>query len=258
MTSEALFVQGLSVDITTARDSVRVLDDVNLTVDTKEIVGIVGESGSGKTMLLRCVMDLLPRSAVRTWDACRLAGVDLTTRHPRRLPASMVFQDPMTSLNPVRRIGFHLLEIIARWQRLRGSAAKTLAIDSLERVGIPEPRRRLRQYPHELSGGMRQRVMIAMALLARPQVLFADEPTTALDVTVQAQILDLLSDLRRDGLTIVLVTHDLGVVAGLCDRVVVMHGGTVVEQAPVDDLFSSPQHPYTRRLLDAMPEGGPS
>ena len=254
--TDVLRVAGLTVDIPNrAGELVRVLHDVDFTVGRGEIVGVVGESGSGKTMLMRSVIDILPETAVRTWTACEVDGVDRATRSPgSRLPVSMIFQDPMTSLNPVRRIGYHLVEVIRRFQGAAGNRAKQLGIEALTLVGINDPARRFRQYPHELSGGMRQRVMIAMALLAKPALLIADEPTTALDVTVQAQILDLITELRREaGLAVALVTHDLGVVAGTCDRVAVMCRGRVVEVGTTDEIFYEPQHPYTRALLAAAP-----
>ncbi|MCA0253104.1 MAG: ABC transporter ATP-binding protein [Actinobacteria bacterium] len=254
--TDVLRVAGLTVDIPN-RDgvAVRVLHDVDFTVGHGEIVGVVGESGSGKTMLMRSVVDILPETAIRTWTACEVDGVDRTTRsRGDRLPVSMIFQDPMTSLNPVRRIGYHLVEVIRRFQGVTGGRARQLGIEALDQVGIDDPARRFRQYPHELSGGMRQRVMIAMALLAKPSLLIADEPTTALDVTVQAQILDLITDLRREArLAVALVTHDLGVVAGTCDRVAVMCRGRVVEVGTTDEIFYDPQHPYTRALLAAAP-----
>ena len=254
--TDVLRVAGLTVDIPN-RDgvAVRVLHDVDFTVGHGEIVGVVGESGSGKTMLMRSVVDILPETAIRTWTACEVDGVDRTTRsRGDRLPVSMIFQDPMTSLNPVRRIGYLLVEVIRRFQGVTGGRARQLGIEALDQVGIDDPARRFRQYPHELSGGMRQRVMIAMALLAKPSLLIADEPTTALDVTVQAQILDLITDLRREArLAVALVTHDLGVVAGTCDRVAVMCRGRVVEVGTTDEIFYDPQHPYTRSLLAAAP-----
>ena len=254
--TDALRVAGLTVDLPT-RDgaAIRVLHEVDFTVGRGEIVGVVGESGSGKTMLMRSVVYILPKRAVRSLTACEVDGVDRRGRtRADRLPVSMIFQDPMTSLNPVRRVGFHLIEVIQRFQRTSRPAARRLAIDSLARVGIDHPARRFRQYPHELSGGMRQRVMIAMALLARPSLLIADEPTTALDVTVQAQILDLITGLRRDtGLSVALVTHDIGVVAGTCDRVAVMCRGRIVEEGTTDEVFYSARHPYTRALLAAVP-----
>jgi ABC-type dipeptide/oligopeptide/nickel transport system ATPase component len=193
-------------------------------------------------------------SATRPPTPPRHPGLDPGSPRATRLPVSMIFQDPMTSLNPVRRIGYHLVEVIRRFQGATGGKAKQLGIDALAQVGINDPARRFRQYPHELSGGMRQRVMIAMALLAKPSLLIADEPTTALDVTVQAQILDLITELRREtGLAVALVTHDLGVVAGTCDRVAVMCRGRVVEVGTTDEIFYDPQHPYTRALLAAAP-----
>ncbi len=287
--SDVLRVAGLTVDIPN-RDGVpvRVLHDVDFTVGRGEIVGVVGESGSGKTMLMRSVVDILPETALRTSNECEVDGVDRTLRlgtdaarrpdsaQPEpagqpgagdrrrrwsslsrpgdRLPISMIFQDPMTSLNPVRRIGYHLTEVIRRFQGVTGGKARELGVAALDQVGINDPARRFRQYPHELSGGMRQRVMIAMALLAKPSLLIADEPTTALDVTVQAQILDLITKLRREtGLAVALVTHDLGVVAGTCDRVAVMCRGRVVEVGTTDEIFYSARHPYTRALLAAAP-----
>ena len=275
--TDVLRVAGLTVDIPN-RDGVpvRVLHDVDFTVGRGEIVGVVGESGSGKTMLMRSVIDILPETALRTWNECEVDGVDRTLRvapdAPRRwsslarpelvegsrpgdrLPVSMIFQDPMTSLNPVRRIGYHLTEVIRRFQGVTGGKARELGIAALDQVGINDPARRFRQYPHELSGGMRQRVMIAMALLARPSLLIADEPTTALDVTVQAQILDLITELRHQtGLAVALVTHDLGVVAGTCDRVAVMCRGRVVEVGTTDEVFYAARHPYTQALLAAAP-----
>jgi ABC-type dipeptide/oligopeptide/nickel transport system ATPase component len=240
--TELFRVDHVTVDLPRADGRLaRVLDDVSCHADRGEIVGVVGESGSGKTMLMRAILGLLP------------PGAQGTTAPPPHPPAAMVFQDPMTSLDPVRRIGYHLVEVVRRHASAHGHA-RDQAIAALARVGIDDPVRRFRQYPHELSGGMRQRVMIAMALLAEPELLLADEPTTALDVTIQAQILDLIADLRAtEGLTVVLVTHDLGVIAGLADRVMVMSAGRVVEEGPVDDIFYAPRHPYTRALLAARP-----
>ena len=254
--TDVLHVAGLTVDIPNREGvPIRVLHDVDFTVGRGEIVGVVGESGSGKTMLMRSVIDILPETAVRQWTACDVDGTDRRTRaRGVRLPVSMIFQDPMTSLNPVRRIGYHLVEVIRRFQGVSGSRAAQLGVEALDQVDINDPGRRFRQYPHELSGGMRQRVMIAMALLAKPTLLIADEPTTALDVTVQAQILDLITELRREvGLAVALVTHDLGVVAGTCDRVAVMCQGRIVEEGTTDEIFYSAQHPYTRALLAAVP-----
>ncbi|MGF3054353.1 ABC transporter ATP-binding protein [Microbacterium sp. YY-03] len=232
-----------------------ILHDVSIAVDRGEVLGIVGESGSGKTMLLRALMKILPPRAVATMDAITFDDRDVSPTFKReRLPLSMVFQDPLTSFNPLRKIGGHLTEVVKRFQKVSGSVARERAAAALEQVGIPHAKRVLGQYPHELSGGMRQRVMIAMALLSEPEVLVADEPTTALDATIQAQILSLLSSLRESrDLTIVIVTHDLGVVAALCDRVVVMKDGRVVETGPVNDVFAAPQNDYTKTLLAAIP-----
>ncbi len=254
--TDVLRVAGLTVDIPNREGvPVQVLHDVDFHVGRGEIVGVVGESGSGKTMLMRSVIDILPETAVRQWTACEVDGVDRRTRaRGVRLPVSMIFQDPMTSLNPVRRVGYHLVEVIRRFQGVTGGKAQRLGVEALDQVGINDPGRRFRQYPHELSGGMRQRVMIAMALLAKPTLLIADEPTTALDVTVQAQILDLIAELRREvGLAVALVTHDLGVVAGTCDRVAVMCQGRIVEEGTTDEIFYSARHPYTKALLAAVP-----
>ncbi len=251
-----LEVDGLTVDLPGRTGGrVRVLEDVSFQVPRGRVVGIVGESGSGKTMLLRSLLDLLPAGADRSWDRVVLDGADITSELPRRrLPAAMVFQDPMTSFNPLVRIGGHLTEVAQRFQRLGRREATALARDALVAVRIPDPDRVLSRYPHELSGGMRQRAMIAMALLAQPELLLADEPTTALDATIQAQILALLRTLQAErALTVLIVTHDLGVVAAVCDDVLVMKDGRIVETGPVDRVFAEPQHPYTKMLLAAAP-----
>ncbi len=251
-----LAVTNLNVSIPQPDGSVaHILHDVSVSVDRGEVLGIVGESGSGKTMLLRSLMKILPPSANVTMDAITFDERDVSAKFGRdRLPLSMVFQDPLTSFNPLRKIGGHLIEVVKRFQKVPRSVAKTRAAAALDQVGIPHPERVLGQYPHELSGGMRQRVMIAMALLSEPEVLVADEPTTALDATIQAQILSLLSSLREArGMTIMIVTHDLGVVAALCDRVVVMKDGRVVETGLVDQVFNTPQNEYTKTLLAAIP-----
>ncbi|MFC8681072.1 ABC transporter ATP-binding protein [Microbacterium ureisolvens] len=251
-----LSVDGLHVDLP-GRNGVRarVLHDVSFEVPRGRVVGIVGESGSGKTMLLRALMGILPDGASREWRRVLLDGEDVTATLPqRRLPAAMVFQDPMTSFNPLVRIGGHLTEVAQRFQKVGRRQATALAREALEAVRIPDPDGVLSRYPHELSGGMRQRAMIAMALLARPELLLADEPTTALDATIQAQILALLRTLQTErSLTVLIVTHDLGVVAAVCDDVLVMKDGRIVESGPVDRVFRGPRHPYTRELLDAAP-----
>ncbi len=256
MSNNLLRIQGLNVSITNrSGQTVQILRDVSVSAQDGGILGIVGESGSGKTMLLRSIMRILPENATQGWGAIDFDGRDVREDFARsRLPISMVFQDPLTSFNPLRRIGGHLTEVIKRFQGVRGKAAHELAVQALTQVEIPEPARVLGQFPHELSGGMRQRAMIAMALLVQPKLLLADEPTTALDATIQAQILALLAKLRQEeGLTVMLVTHDLGVVAALCDRMLVMKDGVVVEEGDVEAVFASPQHPYTRQLLDATP-----
>jgi ABC-type dipeptide/oligopeptide/nickel transport system ATPase component len=255
-TDVLLQVDGLDVDLPGRTGGrVRVLDDVSFEVPRGRVIGIVGESGSGKTMLLRALMGILPEGASREWRQVLLDGEDVTATLPRRrLPAAMVFQDPMTSFNPLVRIGAHLTEVGQRFQRVGRRQATALAREALVAVRIPDPDRVLARYPHELSGGMRQRAMIAMALLARPELLLADEPTTALDATIQAQILALLRTLQAErALTVLIVTHDLGVVAAVCDDVLVMRDGRIVESGPVDRVFHEPQHPYTRELLDAAP-----
>ncbi|HEY9308389.1 MAG TPA: ABC transporter ATP-binding protein [Microbacterium sp.] len=251
-----LSVEGLDVDLAGRTGGrVRVLDDVSFEVPRGRVVGIVGESGSGKTMLLRALMGILPEGATREWRHVLLDGRDVTAAMSReRLPAAMVFQDPMTSFNPLVRIGAHLSEVAQRFQRVGRRQATALAREALVAVRIPDPDRVLSRYPHELSGGMRQRAMIAMALLARPELLLADEPTTALDATIQAQILALLRTLQAErSLTVLIVTHDLAVVAAVCDEVLVMKDGRIVEAGDVDRVFREPQHAYTRELLDAAP-----
>jgi len=255
-TSDALLsVDGLDVDLPGRTGGrVTVLDDVSFDVPRGRVVGIVGESGSGKTMLLRALMGILPEGANREWRRVLLDGEDVTSSR-RRLPAAMVFQDPMTSFNPLVRIGAHLTEVAQRFQKVGRRQATALAREALAAVRIPEPDRVLSRYPHELSGGMRQRAMIAMALLAQPELLLADEPTTALDATIQAQILALLRTLQAErSLTVLIVTHDLGVVAAVCDDVLVMKDGRIVESGQVDRVFREPQHPYTKELLDAAPD----
>jgi oligopeptide transport system ATP-binding protein len=223
------------------------------------VVGIVGESGSGKSQILLALMGLLAANG-RASGSAVFQGREILNRGGRELDAvrgsamAMIFQDPMTSLNPYMRVSDQLTEVLTTHRGVARAEALDIAVRMLERVRIPEARRRIRLYPHEFSGGMRQRVMIAMALLCEPSLLFADEPTTALDVTVQAQILELLADLARDlNAAIAIVTHDLGVIARLCDRVIVLYGGRIMEQATIDEIFYDPRHPYTRGLLASMP-----
>ncbi|MFP4553630.1 MAG: ABC transporter ATP-binding protein [Actinomycetota bacterium] len=241
---------------------VRAVDGVSLSLDRGRTLGIVGESGSGKTVLSRGIMGILPSEAtVRPTGSVLFDGKELLAMDPEDLrklwgiEMSMVFQDPMTSLNPVKRIDTQITESLRHHFGMSRSEANQHAVDALRSVGIPEPERRVRQYPHQLSGGMRQRVTIVIALACSPRLLFADEPTTALDVTVQAQILDLLATQQssRD-MAMILVTHDLGVVSGRTDDIIVMYGGQVVERAPTDVLFREMQMPYTEALLNATPK----
>ena len=214
------------------------------------ITGVVGESGSGKSILMRSIMSILPNNIFDKNDKFNFDGKEV--KQGEKLPISMIFQNPMTSLDPVRTIGFHLIEVIERFQNKSKEEAKKLAIEQLEKVGILNAPLRMEQYPHELSGGMRQRILIAMALLANPKLLVADEPTTALDVTVQAQILSLIKKLQKETeLSVALVSHDFGVIAGMCDYVYIMFRGRVVEKGNVEEIFSNAQHPYTKQLLAA-------
>ena len=214
------------------------------------ITGVVGESGSGKSILMRSIMSILPNNIFDENDKFNFDGKEV--KKGEKLPISMIFQNPMTSLDPVRTIGFHLIEVIERFQNKSKEDAKKLAIEQLEKVGILNASLRMEQYPHELSGGMRQRILIAMALLANPKLLVADEPTTALDVTVQAQILSLIKKLQKETeLSVALVSHDFGVIAGMCDYVYIMYRGRVVEKGNVEEIFSNAQHPYTKQLLAA-------
>jgi oligopeptide/dipeptide ABC transporter ATP-binding protein len=239
----------------------RILDGVSFDLARGEVLGVVGESGSGKSMLALTVMGLLPPAVRRVSGSIRLDGEDLAALSPaawrakRGRDLSMIFQEPMAALNPVMTVGAQVEEVLTRRRGLSRAAARREAADLFRRVEIPSPAERLSAYPHELSGGMRQRVVIAIALAARPKLLVADEPTTALDVTIQAQILDLLRSLRREQeLTLLLITHDLGVVAEIADRVLVLYAGRVAEIAPARTLFDAPAHPYTRALLASIPK----
>ena len=257
--STVLEIDRLTVSFDTPDGTVQAVNDVSLDVQSGECVGLVGESGSGKSQTFMAAMGLLADNGT-TSGAIRLDGVDLLTADEKALNKlrgeriAMIFQDPMTSLTPHMKVGRQLAEVLIEHRGIDKSAARRHALAMLDRVHIPEAERRLDMYPHELSGGLRQRVMIAMALMCDPAVLIADEPTTALDVTVQAQILDLLMEVKDSlGTAIVLITHDLGVVAGLADRVAVMYGGRIVEQGSVSDIFNTPAHPYTEGLLACTP-----
>jgi peptide/nickel transport system ATP-binding protein len=257
---DILTVEHLRTSFRTVDGVVRAVDDVSWTLATGEILGIVGESGCGKSVTALSIMGLVPMPPGRIEGSVRLDGRELVglpepeMRRIRGNAISMVFQEPMTSLDPVMRIGKQIAEPLILHQGLASPEAHRRAVALLNRVRIPEAERRANEYPHQLSGGMRQRVMIAMALACRPAVLLADEPTTALDVTIQAQILRLMLELRQDfGTAIVLITHDLGVIAETADRVVVMYAGRKVEEAPVASLFACPRHPYTVGLLGSVP-----
>jgi len=252
-------VKDLGVLFQTSDGPVHAVNGITFTLDRGQTLGIVGESGSGKSQSVLAMMGLLARNGRASGQAL-YAGEDLLAMKPAALNrirgnrVAMVFQDPMTSLNPYLTVERQMTEVLQFHKAMDRTAARKRAVELLEAVKIPGAARRIDMYPHEFSGGMRQRVMIAMALLCEPEVLIADEPTTALDVTVQAQILDLLRQLQRDfGTAIVLITHDLGVVAGLCDQVMVLYGGRVMEQGGAQDIFDRPTHPYTRGLLGAVP-----
>jgi len=258
-----LDVQGLTVDIATPRGTLHAVRDVSLQVRRGETLCLVGESGCGKSMTSLALMGLLPKSARRSVRRLRLLGEDLADASPARINAlrgariALIPQEPMTALNPAYTIGEQLMEVHQHHRREGAAAARSRAIELLGKVGIASAEQRLRQYPHQLSGGLRQRVLIAMALMCVPELLIADEPSTALDVTIQAQILGLLAQLQRElGIAMVLITHDLGVVARIAQRVAVMYAGEVVEEAPAEELFAAPCHPYTRGLLGCIPVPG--
>ena len=260
-----LEVENLQTHFAMADGVVRAVDGLSFEVEAGETVAIVGESGCGKSVTSMSILRLIPEPPGCVAGRITFAGrnlLELSTKEMRRLRGndiSMIFQEPMTSLNPVLTVGLQIGETLRLHQGLTKRQAEARAIDMLDLVGIPAPRRRVREYPHQLSGGMRQRVMIAMALACNPKLLIADEPTTALDVTIQAQILDLMRDLKtRIGSAIMLITHDLGVVAEMAERVIVMYAGRKVEEAGVRDLFARPLHPYTRGLLGAVPRLGSS
>ncbi|SEH01882.1 peptide/nickel transport system ATP-binding protein [Nonomuraea solani] len=257
--SELLVVENLTVTFPTARGPVDVVKDVSFTVGRDETVGIVGESGSGKSMTSLAVMGLLPKGA-RTRGSIRLDGTELLGRSDRELRRlrgermSMIFQDPLSSLNPYYTVGLQIEEMYRAHRGTSRKAAREVAIAALAQVGLPEPERRVDHYPHQFSGGQRQRIMIAMALVCDPELLIADEPTTALDVTVQAQILRLLAELRREsGTGMMFITHDLAVISSIATRVLVMRRGEQVEYGTAEQVFAEPRHEYTRMLLESIP-----
>ncbi len=260
--AELISIENLQTQFKTDGKIVRAVDNISFSLQEKETVAIVGESGSGKSVTSLSIMRLIPNPPGEiAGGRIIFHGEDLLTftekkmREIRGNKISMIFQEPMTSLNPVHRIGDQIAEAIILHQGLKKQEAWERAVDLLRTIGIPSPEKRAFDYPHQLSGGMRQRVMIAMALSCRPDLLIADEPTTALDVTIQAQILDLMRKMREDfGMAIMLITHDLAVVAEMADRVIVMYAGQVMEEAPVEQLFEKPLHPYTMGLLRSIPK----
>lgn len=256
-----LDIKDLTVEFNTDDGKIRAVDGVSLSIDQGETLGVVGESGCGKSVTALSIMQLVQKPVGKiTHGEIFFEGEDLLKKRDqemRRLRGnriSMIFQEPMTSLNPVFTVGDQIIEAVRLHQGLDKKAAMQKSIEMLKLVGIPSPEERVFNYPHQLSGGMRQRVMIAMALVCKPDLLIADEPTTALDVTIQAQIMDLMKELQQElKMSIILITHDLGLVAETCDRVAVMYAGQIVEEAPVKDIFSSPRHPYTIGLLNSIP-----
>ena len=262
MSQPLLHIDDLHVHFNTSDGVVQAINGASLTLNPGEIVGLVGESGSGKSVTAMSILGLVPKPpAIYPKGRIMWKGIDLLTTPDRELreirggEISMIFQDPMTSLNPVYTIGHQISEMIRVHERISAKSAKLRSIEMLDLVGMPNPAQRVDDYPHQFSGGMRQRAMIAMALSCNPELLIADEPTTALDVTIQAQILEILEKSARElNVAVLLITHDLGVVAGICDRVAVMYGGRIVEEAPVDDLFERPLMPYTWGLMRSIPQ----
>jgi oligopeptide/dipeptide ABC transporter ATP-binding protein len=263
MKEKLLEVKGLVTDFTSDRGTFHVVDRISFDIDYGETVGLVGESGSGKSITSLSILGLIKPPGRIAGGSIRFQGEELIGKTSKEMGSirgqemSMIFQEPMTSLNPVLTVGEQIAETVRHHQGLSNKEAMQRAVDMLEKVGIPMPETRVKQYPHQLSGGMRQRVMIAIALSCNPKLLIADEPTTALDVTIQAQILELMKALNRDeGTGILMVTHDLGVVADVCEKVIVMYAGQVVEQGPAREIFSNPLHPYTELLLKSIPQIG--
>ena len=258
--NRVLTIDNLTTTFESHKQKIQAVRGVSLHVDEGDILAIVGESGSGKSVTMKSVMGLLGENADVQADYLELLQKDLLSmsekekRKMRGKDMAMIFQDPMTALNPLKKIGYHMIEVLRRHQNLSKAEARKVAIDMLGKVGIPSAESRMDQYPHEFSGGMRQRVMIAMALACEPDILIADEPTTALDVTIQAQILELMQSLQEKlGMAIIMVTHDLGVIASMCDEIIVMYGGRVCERGTADAIFYSPAHEYTKGLLRSIP-----
>ncbi len=259
--SPVLSVKDLKVVFSTRKGEVHAVNTINFDLNSGELLGVVGESGSGKSVTMMSLLGLLPSPPARiNGGTVSFEGKDLLKVKPKEIrkirggEIGFIFQDPMTSLNPVFSVGFQIMEPLKKHMGLTGGKAKDRALELLDLVGIPDPKKRFKDYPHQFSGGMRQRVMIAIALACDPKLLIADEPTTALDVTIQAQILELVRDLRKKlGMAIIWITHDLGVIAGIATRVIVMYAGQIVEQANVEELFANPQHPYTKALIGTIP-----
>lgn len=260
MNKKILEVKNISTAFAARGKQIQAVRGVDIDVYQGEILGIVGESGSGKSVSMKTVMGLLPENASVRSEGIIFEGRDLASmsaeerRRIRGKEMTMIFQDPMTALNPLMKIGEHLTEVILRHDRCSKSEARERAVEVLRSVGISSPEERMNQYPHEFSGGMRQRVLIGMALSCNPKLLIADEPTTALDVTIQAQILDLLRDMqKKKNTSIVLITHDMGVVATICTRIMIMYGGLIMEEGLTEEIFYNARHPYTIALLEAIP-----
>lgn len=259
--SDVLNVKNLQTVFHTPKGDVKAIRGIDINVSQGEILGIVGESGSGKSVCMKSVMRILPSTAEITADEINYKGENILLktedelRKYRGKEMAMIFQDPMTSLNPLKRIGKHLTEVVMRHRNCSKEEAYDIALDMLKKVGITNPEMRMKRYPHEFSGGMRQRVLIAMALCCEPSLLIADEPTTALDVTIQAQILELLKEINKDrNMSIILISHDMGVMASTCTKVAVMYGGIIVEEGTTEEIFNSPKHPYTKSLLESIPD----
>lgn len=259
--NELLKVNNLKTNFYNKDGKIEAVRGVSFHVNSGDILGIVGESGSGKSVLMKSVMNILSENAAIDSGEVYFNDIDVLKLDSKELKdikgkeMAMIFQNPMTALNPLKKIGDHIVEVLIRHDGLNKKEARIKAIDLLREVGIPMPEKRINQYPHEFSGGMRQRVLIAMALACRPKLLIADEPTTALDVTIQAQILDLLKSLKEsNNMSVILITHDLGVVASLCNRVEVMYGGLIMEEGLIDEIFYQAKHPYTKALLNSIPK----
>ena len=262
MNNEALLkVKDLKTTFYSKNNKIEAVRGVNIEIKSGEILGIVGESGSGKSVLMKSVIGILPENAKIDSGEVYFEEkniLNLSSREMRKIKGkeiAMIFQDPMTALNSLKKIGDHIIEVLVRHKGVNKRIARKMALEVLNDVGIPMPEKRIDQYPHEFSGGMRQRVLIAMALACDPKLLIADEPTTALDVTIQAQILELLKSLKdKNNMSIILITHDLGVVASLCDRIAVMYGGLIMEEGTTEEIFYSSKHPYTKALLNSIPK----